>query len=78
MIPSVESATYWPGFAMASISRNRIVSGIIGHCGTKVKIKPCNDATVSEKMPIPEGTRHQYINFTSEPIKLYFAVAPGL
>ncbi|UCF97813.1 MAG: hypothetical protein JSV89_22005 [Spirochaetaceae bacterium] len=32
----------------------------------------------SEKMLIPEGIRHQYLNFTEEVIKVFFAVAPGL
>jgi len=31
-----------------------------------------------EKMLIPEGTQHQYINFTEEPVKAFFAVAPKL
>jgi len=31
-----------------------------------------------EKMLIPEGTRHQYINFTEHPVKAFFAVAPRL
>lgn len=31
-----------------------------------------------EKMLIPEDTQHQYINFTEEPIKVFFAVAPEL
>jgi gentisate 1,2-dioxygenase len=31
-----------------------------------------------EKMLIPEGTQHQYINFTNAPIKIFFAVAPKL
>lgn len=31
-----------------------------------------------EKMLIPEGTRHQYINFTEHPVKAFFAVAPQL
>ena len=32
----------------------------------------------SEKMLIPEGTKHQYLNFTEEVIKVFFAVAPRL
>ncbi len=32
----------------------------------------------SEKMLIPEGTRHQYLNFTEEIVKVFFAVAPRL
>jgi len=32
----------------------------------------------SDKMLIPEGTRHQYLNFTEEVIKVFFAVAPRL
>ena len=31
-----------------------------------------------EKLLIPEGTRHRYINFTEEPVKVFFAVAPRL
>ncbi|MFQ6066999.1 MAG: cupin domain-containing protein [bacterium] len=31
-----------------------------------------------EKMLIPEGTRHQYLNFTNAPLRMFFAVAPKL
>lgn len=31
-----------------------------------------------EKMLIPQGTQHQYINFTEEPLRVFFAVAPKL
>ncbi len=31
-----------------------------------------------EKMLIPEDTQHQYLNFTEEPVKAFFAVAPRL
>ncbi len=31
-----------------------------------------------EKMLIPEGIKHQYLNFTNEVVKAYIAIAPGL
>ena len=31
-----------------------------------------------EKMLVSEGIRHQYLNFTEEPVKVFFAVAPKL
>ena len=31
-----------------------------------------------QKMLIPEGVRHRYLNFTNDPVKVYFAVAPKL
>jgi mannose-6-phosphate isomerase-like protein (cupin superfamily) len=31
-----------------------------------------------EKMLIPAGVRHQYLNFTNEVVKAYVAIAPGL
>ena len=31
-----------------------------------------------EKMLIPQGTQHQYINFAEEPLRVFFAVAPTL
>ncbi len=38
----------------------------------------CHRVRKSEKMLIPEGIRHQYLNFTGGPVKIYFAVAPTL
>ena len=32
----------------------------------------------SEKMLIPEGIEHQYLNFTDKVLKIFFAVAPRL
>lgn len=34
--------------------------------------------TEGEKMFIPSGVTHQYLNFTNTPVKAYVAVAPGL
>ena len=31
-----------------------------------------------EKFFIPEGVRHQYMNFTNEEVKVYVAIGPGL
>jgi len=32
----------------------------------------------NEKIFIPEGTKHRYVNLGDEPIKVFFAVAPKL
>lgn len=38
----------------------------------------CYQIDEQEKCLIPEGTRHQYINFTDDVVKVFFSVAPRL
>jgi len=38
----------------------------------------CYQVDQGQKCLIPEGTRHQYINFTEDTVKVFFSVAPSL